>query len=313
MNSYFSTPTFTLFKAMHGERCTSLLVQEYESVRFDMCVIAGKLFRTPVIGTFTGAFPQANLFRPLRAIALKLCRGLVICATRELSRVVSRYKLPSSKVVVLHYPLDFSVWYPGDKEAARSLLGIPQDAQVLMYHGETLLWTKGLDVLLSAWATITQDNPNRDLRLILIGTGADAEHLSRLLGDTRLRGVRWVNEWIHDRCLLQRYLSAADIYLFPSRTDAFGIAITEAMACGLPVVASDVRGIPDIFPKGEGSGGMLVPPGDINALITAIDRILNDPMFARELGRRARHHAETAFSMETIGKQLGGFLLDACR
>ena len=310
IKSYLSTPLLALFKEIQREGCCSLLVQEYESVRFDICVLAGKAKGIPVFGTFTGGFPQIGLFRPLRSLALRLCNGLMICAQSEAERVISDHALPARKVVTLHYPLDLSVWYPGNKKQARALLGIPPDTQVVMYHGETLLWVKGLDVLLDSWERICKEWPDRDLRLILLGTGPDTKHVSRILETKQLHGVHWLNQWIHDRSLIQHYLSAADAYVFPSRRDAFGISIIEAMACGLPVVASNVRGIPDIFPEAEQSGGLLVAPGDVNALVRELNRILNDRAFAETLGQRARCHAAASFSMEGIGKQLTSFLLD---
>lgn len=308
--SYLSTPIVVLFREFLREGCRSILVQEYESVRFDICVLVGRLMRIGVTGTFTGGFPQIGLFRPLRRVSLRLCDGLVICARSEVDRVSSEYSFPSSKLLLLHYPLDFSIWHPGNKEKMRALIGVPPSAQVIIYHGATLLWVKGLAVLLDAWERICQARPNSDLRLILLGTGSDAAHLSQMLATKRLRGVLWLNQWVHDRGLIQRYLSAADAYVFPSRTDAFGISIIEAMACGLPVVASKVRGIPDIFPEAEQSGGLLVPPGDVDALVREIGRVLDDRALAQEIGRRARRHAEASFSMEAIGKQLGTFLLN---
>jgi starch synthase len=309
VRSYLSTPLILLLKEIRQAGCRSLLIQEYESARFDICVLACKLLGIGVMGTFTGGFPQAVVFRPLRSYALRLCDRLIICAGSESKRVLHRYKVPARKLVQLQYPLDFSVWYPGNKEKAREKLSIPGHAQVVIYHGEILLWTKGLDALLSAWEQITNDRPNSDLQLILLGTGADAAHLDHLLKTRHFRGLHWVNQWIQERALIQRYLSAADIYVFPSRTDAFGISIIEAMACGLPVVASCVRGIPDIFPLGEQSGGVLIPPGEVPALVHALCRLLDDSALAQQLSRRARRQAESSYSMKTIGRQLGEVLL----
>lgn len=309
VKSYLSTPVMRLFKVIRQEGCAALLVQEYESVCFDFCVLAGTVTNLPVFGTFTGAFPQDALVRPLRRIALKLCRGLLICAQSEMDRVQSTYHVPTDKLTLVHYPLDFSVWHPGEKAEARAMLGIPTAARVLMYHGEALLWVKGLDVLLNAWEHLCNETPNHDLRLVLVGTGADATLLRQALHSKALRGVYWVNEWIHDRHLIQRYLSAADVYVFPSRIDAFGISVIEAMACGLPVVASSVRGTVDTLSDPEQCGGILIPPGDMDALGRAIKRLLTDPELAQEFGKRARSHVRARFSMEQIGNCLNGVLL----
>src|SRR5205823_537644 len=98
--------------------------------------------------------------------------------------------------------------------------------------------------------------------------------------------------------------------VFPSRGDACPNAVIEAMACGLPIVASNVNGITDIFEAGEQSGGLLVPPGDARALARALGQIFSDHALARDLRLRAQYRAETNFSMQVVGKQLSSFLLN---
>jgi starch synthase len=306
---YLSTPIFALFREVHRDGCQSLLVQEYESVRFDLCALMGRLKRIPVFGTFTGAHAGKRWTRPLRSIALRLSAGLLICARREADRVVADYSLPASKLGLVYYPLDFSVWHPEDKEKARASLEISSRARVAIYHGAIEMAVKGLDVLVEAWQEVCRDRPDRDLRLIIVGTGADSPAMTDLIITKQLRGVEWLNEWVQDRTLLRRYLSAADVYVFPSRDDAFGIAVLEAMACGLPVVAANARGVADIFEDADCSGALIVPPGDAQALSGAIGRVLDDPALARELGERAQRRVKTAFSMEVVGKQLSAFLL----
>jgi starch synthase len=113
---------------------------------------------------------------------------------------------------------------------------------------------------------------------------------------------------MNDRNAIRRCLSAGDVYVFPSRHEGFPVSVIEAMACGLPVVASEVQGIPDILMEGELSGGLVVPQEDSAALAHALGRILEDEAWSRELGHRARHRAETHFSHKTVGQQLRDFL-----
>ena len=122
--------------------------------------------------------------------------------------------------------------------------------------------------------------------------------------------MKWVDQWVHHRGLIRRYLSSADVYVFPSRGDACPNAVIEAMACGLPIVASNVNGIRDILEGDEQSGGLLVPPGDARALAQALGRVLNDHALARDLRLRAQYRAGKNFSMELVGKQLRSFLLN---
>jgi glycosyltransferase involved in cell wall biosynthesis len=111
-----------------------------------------------------------------------------------------------------------------------------------------------------------------------------------------------------DRALIRQYLSAADVYVFPSRREGFPVAPLEAMACGLPVVAAAAPGIADIFDDGEDCGGLVVPTGDSASLAKSLGRLLDDDAAARLLGHRARVRVEQAFSLKAVGDQLHAFL-----
>jgi len=123
--------------------------------------------------------------------------------------------------------------------------------------------------------------------------------------------VQWLNEFVHDRTTIRCYLSAGDVYAFASRHEGFPVALIEAMACQLPVVAADAKGVPDILAEGETSGGLVVPRNDAPALARALGRLLGDEAWSRELGRRARRRIETSFSLEAVGIQLRAFLTNS--
>ena len=103
-------------------------------------------------------------------------------------------------------------------------------------------------------------------------------------------------------------MSAGDVYVLPSRWEGFPVAPLEAMACGLPVVATSAPGIEDIFDRGEQSGGLVVPSEDAKELARCLNRLLGDEAEARLLGERARQRVTEAFSLEAVGAELQGFL-----
>ena len=179
-----------------------------------------------------------------------------------------------------------------------------------MWHGRISIQHKGLDILLDAWERICHQRPGQDLRLLLVGTGQDAEKFSQLLATRPLRGIQWINQYLHDRTEIQQYLAVGDVYAFASRYEGFPVAPLEAMACGLPVVAANVQGIVDIFEDGEASGGIVVPPENAAELALALGRVLDDQAWGRELGQRARSRVEACFSLEAVGRQLRTFLLN---
>jgi glycosyltransferase involved in cell wall biosynthesis len=86
------------------------------------------------------------------------------------------------------------------------------------------------------------------------------------------------------------------------------VALLEAMACGLPVVATAVPGVDEILAGGEDSGGIVVPPGRPDAIAGALARLVTDASLARTLGTRARRRAAERFSLEAVGAQLATML-----
>ena len=103
----------------------------------------------------------------------------------------------------------------------------------------------------------------------------------------------------------ERFLQAADVFLFPSRREGFGTAIIEAMACGLPCVVAELPGITDfIFPKPpDGAGGVVVPQEDPAALADAALALLAVPERARALGAAARARAAERFGIDAVAEQ----------
>lgn len=308
---YLATPVVRLARELRREGCQAILCQEYEYARFDVCVLLGQLMRLPVFATFQGGdFQLSRWERFLRPLTLRICAGLIVATQTEVQRVQSCYGIPSAKLARIFNPINVANWQPMDRLTARAALDIPLDAQVIVYHGRIEIHRKGLDVLLDAWERLVGDRPGRNLRLLLVGTGSDADKLHQRITQMQLPDVLWVDEYVRSRTAIQSYLSAADIYTLPSRHEGFPVAPIEAMSCSLPVVATDAPGVPDILANGEASGGLVVPRGDAMALALALGRVLDNPAWGRELGRLARCRVVEDFSLEAIGKQLRDFLFN---
>jgi glycosyltransferase involved in cell wall biosynthesis len=94
------------------------------------------------------------------------------------------------------------------------------------------------------------------------------------------------------------YLQAADVFAFPTENEAFGLALVEAMACGLPAVSTLIGGTADVLRPG--ATGLAVPPGDEGALREAIDRLLGQPELATAMGAHARRVALDEFSAARV-------------
>jgi glycosyltransferase involved in cell wall biosynthesis len=153
-------------------------------------------------------------------------------------------------------------------------------------------WKKGLDVLLRAFAEVRRTKT--DLALVLVGrAGGEESALRALAADLGIgNNVLFFESVPHARIGL--FLERAKLLCLPSRAEPSGIAILEAGAYRIPVVASRVGGIPEIVVDGE--TGLLVEPDDVGALAAALDRALCDTGLARGLGERLYRRVSDSFS-----------------
>jgi glycosyltransferase involved in cell wall biosynthesis len=306
---YLSTPLRRLATVLKKERCTAILCQEYEYERFDACTLLGKLLRLPVYATFQGGnWQRSRLERLTRPLSLRGSAGVIIASGSEAERVRHRYGVPERKIARIFNPIDLEMWHPVEARGTRADLGITLQARVVVWHGRVDMHRKGLDVLLNAWRAVRRERPGQDVWLLLVGSGSDAPHLRTQLEQLGDQGVVWLEGYTLDRAAMRRYLSAADLYVLPSRHEGFPVAPIEAMACGLPIVAADAPGVSDILAAGEAHGGLVVPREDVPALAGALGRLIDQPDWARELGLKARARVEQAFSLPVVGAQLAALL-----
>jgi starch synthase len=172
------------------------------------------------------------------------------------------------------------------------------------------LWQKGLDILMDAWQQVCRERPMGAVLLLLIGTGEDVDAIRRWVLASGCPGsVILRDEFVADRELIRRYLSAANVYVFPSRHEGLAVAPIEAMSCGLPIVASDVSGVGDVLDGPGGEAGLVVAPDDARALATGLGLLLDNEELSRSMGRLARARVEERFAIDRVGQQLREVLL----
>ncbi|MFD6879160.1 MULTISPECIES: glycosyltransferase [unclassified Streptomyces] len=154
---------------------------------------------------------------------------------------------------------------------------------------------KGQDILLRAWPELLGAVP--EARLALVGDGPDGERLRR----TAPPGVFFAGAAAD----IRPWLRAADLVVLPSRWEGMALAPLEAMACGRPVLVSDVSGARESLPPGQGRL-CLVPPEEPTALAKALGRLLTEPRLLAELGEQARQHARTDFDVRRTADAVTG-------
>ncbi len=225
-------------------------------------------------------FLRSRLFiaTPSRWLMNKVEQSILAPAIRE-SRVI-----PNG--------IDLSVFHPADRRAVRAALGISPDAKVLLFaaNGVRVNMWKDFRTMREAVRQAAERVRGERLLFVALGESAPPEQI----GAARIIFIPKVT----DPHAVASYYQAADLYLHAAHADTFPTTVLEALACGTPVIATAVGGIPEqIRTEGDGPGatGVLVPPGDAAGMAGAIERLLRDDAARRRMGERGAQDARSRF------------------
>ena len=209
---------------------------------------------------------------------------LVANTEREADELINLYAADPAKVRVVPPGVDLDVFTPGDAAADRATLGLSVEARVVLFVGR-LQPLKAPDLLIKAGAELLRRQPGLRQSLVIAilggpsGSGADTAAALRLLAARLgvLAQVRFVPPV--SRAELARWYRAADLVAVPSHSESFGLVAVEAEACGTPVVAASVGGLP----VAVGNSGVLVDGHDVDDWATAIGDLLSDDVRRKAL------------------------------
>jgi glycosyltransferase involved in cell wall biosynthesis len=169
----------------------------------------------------------------------------------------------------------------------------PDDGPIRIGAVSRLSREKGIDILIEAFARI--DGRRCEVELVLIGDGSEREPLERLAHD---RGVADRVRFMGTRDDVPRLLPTLDIYALPSRSEGLPMAILEAMAASLPMVAARVGGVPEAVIDGE--TGLLTPPENPAAFAQALQRLIDEPDTRRRMAEAARRRFDGRYDVSCM-------------
>ncbi len=206
----------------------------------------------------------------------------------EARELIAHYDAEPARVEVVHPGVDLEVFRPGDRAGARAVVGVPEQAVLLLFVGR-IQPLKGPDVLIRSAATLVRRDPSLRGRLVvgLLG-GASGVAVRTPMALDRLADELGIADLVRfvpptDRDTLATWMRAADVVAVPSHNESFGLVAVEAQACGAVVVATDIGGLPTAV----GDAGILVDGHDPHVWANAIEAVLDDPDRRAELSRRA--------------------------
>jgi glycosyltransferase involved in cell wall biosynthesis len=223
--------------------------------------------------------------RRRKAALYERSRLHLVCPSRWLLERAQRSILAPviSSARVIPNGVDLGLFAPGDRAAARAGLGLPRDARVLVFaaQGARTNPFKDFGTLRAALERLTGS-----VTAIALGEGGPEERV----GEVMLRSEPFVG-----RERVASYLRAADLYVHATRADNHPLAVLEALACGVPVVAGRVGGIPE---QVTAETGVLVEPGDADGMAAAIGVLLADDERRAHMGEAAAADARERFSLD---------------
>ncbi len=259
------------------------------------------IVHTPHGHVFWGYFGpcRTRLFIALERWTARITTQLIMLTEREKADHLRFRIAPEEKFAVIHSGVDLSLFRtdPVRKAEIRSALEIPSENIVIATVGR-LTAVKGQDTLIRAIAKCLRQGGK--VFLLILGEGELRSDLEALSAELGIAGAVRFLGWRSD---VASVVDACDIFCLPSLNEGMGKAIVEAMAMGKPVIASDVGGIPDLVIPGE--NGILVPPGDSNALAKAILNLRDHPEVRVKMGELGREKA-LGYGVESMIHKIDG-------
>ena len=234
-----------------------------------------------------------NVSTWIEKIGLENADRVVAVSKMMKKDILENFSVDPGRITVIHNGIDLETWNPRPlSDELRRRYGIAED--YVLFVGRPTA-QKGMEYLIDA----ADDIP---VQVVLEAMGADTkDYENRMMEKVKgKKNIVWIHENLGDVKNVELYTSAR-VFICPSVYEPFGIINLEAMACETPVVATAVGGIPEVVVPEE--TGILVDPADSGQIAAAVNRLLENPELAAEMGKRGRRRVEERFSWDSIAAQ----------
>lgn len=293
------------------------VVSENQKKRFDLihaqfayppglaALLAGKVLAKPVILSIQGGDGHwfgtcCGYHRRVMKTILRNSQALII-GTESFAQEVRDLNDENPNFTVLPGATNtdlFRQFSSKERTELRKHYGVPLDKTVIVSHGR-LDWRKGIRELLEAFSRIR--SIRNDVHLVLAGVGPNEREIAGLIDALELGHAVTQLGYIDYLCAPEVY-GCGDIFCSPTYAEGFSNTIVEALATGLPVVATDVVGVRDVIVHGE--TGMLVPPQDSGALAAALEQVLDNPGLREKLIAAGHAAVESKWNWRRLSEEL---------
>ncbi|WP_295767107.1 glycosyltransferase family 1 protein [uncultured Mucilaginibacter sp.] len=250
-------------------------------------------------------FPEERLLIEEQAV-LEADHIIAECP-QDMDDLMQYYNAPANKMSIVPCGFSSQEFYQIDKECARKITGLPQNEHIILQLGR-MVPRKGVDNVIQALSKLK--NASKPVKLVIVGgesdqlTESESPEYARLMNIVRDLNLEdsVIFTGRKNRDQLKYYYAAADVFITTPWYEPFGITPLESMACGTPVIGSDVGGIK--YSVADGETGWLVPPHNPQALASKLTEVLNDESLLYNAGAKAVQRVNDLFTWEEVAKQI---------
>jgi N-acetyl-alpha-D-glucosaminyl L-malate synthase BshA len=247
--------------------------------------------------TLVGLHPS---FQAITQFSILRSHGMTSVSQFLKDRTVEDFNVPSDRIRVIPNFIDPNVFRRDEKPCHRATLA-PKGEKIVM-HISNFRPVKRIPDVVEVFARISKEVP---ARLVLVGDGPERP---RAMEKAQELGVKDQVLFLGKHQSVDELLACADLFLLPSKNESFGLAALEALACGTPVIASAMGGLPEVVTHGE--TGFLFPMGSVEEMAEAGIALLKDPGLWSRFSQAARADAVARFSNQAVLPMYEGLYQD---
>lgn len=283
-----------LAQRLHKERKFDCIDAHFVYPDGFAAVLLGRILALPVIvsarGTDINVYPSFPLIRPMLRWTLRNAAG-AIAVSADLKNKMTQLGVPDEKIRVISNGVDVERFQPQNAEASRRSLGLPEEGPIALSVG-SLIESKGHHLLIAAVAELAQRLPK--LRLYVIGEGVLRSRLEELVREQQLQDrVFLLGNRPNEE--LSLWFSAANISCLMSSREGWPNVVSEALACGTPVLATRTGGIPEIITSSDFG---ILAERDVDSIAAGLERALTKTWNREEIARHSRLRSWDAVAAE---------------
>lgn len=254
-------------------------------------------------------FPASRI--PIEEELVKYADQIIAECPQDRDDLVNYYHAAADKITIIPCGFSKNEFYPISKVQARKLLGLDPDEKIVLQLGR-MVPRKGIDNVIRAMGKLRTSFSSSTCRLLIVGGDTDRPNPAESPELTRLMAIAAEEQVAQtvtfagrkNRDILKYYYAAADVFVTTPWYEPFGITPLEAMACGTPVIGSEVGGIK--YSVKDGYNGFLVPPNDPQALAGKIQQLFSNQQMHQTMQINAIKSVNAVFTWAQVSKSMSG-------